>query len=335
MTERQAFGIDINEYSRTGGIHYLLAKAHILAGNYDFLIIKAGLGYYMSPLWPEQKQNTEAEEIPYATYHFLDPRCNMREQMHRYIDWVGTQQPFYILDIESPQAGVRVPSKDEILASIDEIEKLTHKQPVLYSSYLILKQIGFLQEASRYPLWIAQYPYDATRLSQKVQYRYIHDFKVGHADRPPSSVVGTELENSTILWQFSSCGDGQFYIYNPETKDPTYPVGMKNADMNVSIKSCSEFMQEMFGVSKGGGGGIVHPKDESPYPGMTNQMMVNLIFAAAAPFTQDPWNDWIVRAGLESLAVPNANRNKRYTGPRIEDLPNLTEQEKAAILAEM
>jgi hypothetical protein len=68
---------------------------------------------------------------------------------------------------------------------------------------------------------------------------------------------------------------------------------------------------------------------------MSNQEMLNLIFAAAAPFTDDPWKDWIVRAKLESLAVPTENRRKPYTGPKIEDLPNLTEREKAAILADM
>jgi len=69
------------------------------------------------------------------------------------------------------------------------------------------------------------------------------------------------------------------------------------------------------------------------FPKMTNQEMMLLIFKAALPFTDDPWNDWIVRAGLEELAVPNENRGKPYTGPRIENLPNLTEAEKKAILA--
>jgi hypothetical protein len=74
---------------------------------------------------------------------------------------------------------------------------------------------------------------------------------------------------------------------------------------------------------------------ESTYPGLTNQDMVNLIFRAAAPFTDDPWRDWIVRANLEFLAVPSSNRSKPYSGPRIEDLPNLTEEEKGALLAEL
>jgi hypothetical protein len=63
--------------------------------------------------------------------------------------------------------------------------------------------------------------------------------------------------------------------------------------------------------------------------------VLNLVFTAARPSTDDPWRDWIVRAHLKSLAIPVENRHKPYTGPRIEDFPNLTDEEKEAILAEM
>jgi hypothetical protein len=66
---------------------------------------------------------------------------------------------------------------------------------------------------------------------------------------------------------------------------------------------------------------------------MTNQNLINIIFRAAAPYTNDPWNQWIVRAGLTYLAIPEENRKKPYTGPKIKDLPGLTESEKMAILA--
>jgi hypothetical protein len=40
-----------------------------------------------------------------------------------------------------------------------------------------------------------------------------------------------------------------------------------------------------------------------------------------------------LKAGLEFLAVPDENRSLPYMGPRIENLPNLTKEEKGAILA--
>ena len=64
MAERQALGIDLNEYARTGGINYDLVKDFIQRGVYDFLIIKAGLGFTKSETFDEQRQNVERLDIP-------------------------------------------------------------------------------------------------------------------------------------------------------------------------------------------------------------------------------------------------------------------------------
>ena len=349
MTDRQAFGIDINEYARTGGINYGLVKTHLQAGIYDFLILKAGLGKWPNKIYAEQKQKVEEHGIPYGTYHFLDPRDDMRLQAQKYVEWVG-KQPFYIIDIESPQAGVRLPTKAEILTNIKELERLTQQQPVIYSSKQILKSIGFMSEASQFRLWIAMYPYDASKPSKRLPYRYFSDFARDYAGTLPASVVGNELEKNTILWQFSAKGDGPYYIYNQQTADPVYRGGMKDADLNVSIQSRDVFMKSMFGsvspVESGtqqpSGGtqqppGGTTPPAQGPrvtYPGMTNQQMIDIIYKAAKPFTSEPWG-WIVRAGLEYMAIPAENRAKPYTGPRVEDFPNMLDEEKVAILAAM
>jgi lysozyme len=76
------------------------------------------------------------------------------------------------------------------------------------------------------------------------------------------------------------------------------------------------------------------PPPTPTYPGRTNQDMINLFYRAASPFTQDPW-EWVVQAGLESMAVPSSNRQKPYTGPRFEDLSNLTQSQKNALLAQL
>ena len=118
MAERQALGIDIHEFARTGGINYDLVNGFIQGGVYDFLIIKAGLGLNKSPLLDEQRQNVERLDIPYVTYHFVDPRVDMREQARQYVNWVGKGQPNYILDIESPSPGVNVANKAQIIVTL-------------------------------------------------------------------------------------------------------------------------------------------------------------------------------------------------------------------------
>ncbi|MGD2159227.1 MAG: GH25 family lysozyme [Anaerolineales bacterium] len=342
MAERQALGIDISEYSRTGGINYALVKKNVQEGVYDFLIIKAGAGTSRSPLFEEQKQNVEQRGIPYATYHFTLPGQNMKEQAQKYVDWVGTDQPVYILDVETPLGGDRPPNRDEMREIIDEMVELTNKEPVIYSRMDVLQRIGFVNDARQYRLWIAQYLWDRSHLpSEKLQYHYLHDFTRDFSWSLPPSIQNTAIEENVILWQFSEKGKGPYYIYNLRTADPNFPIGKKSADLNISIKGRDEFMQLMFGgvsvateVDAGEEEGEDQPV-ESTFPDMTNQDMLNLIFTAARPFTDDPWMDWIVRANLEYLAIPNANRSKPYTGPKIEDLPNLTAEEKAAISAVM
>jgi hypothetical protein len=43
----------------------------------------------------------------------------------------------------------------------------------------------------------------------------------------------------------------------------------------------------------------------------------------AEPFTSNPLQDWIVPAELEYIGVPLVNRTTPYTGPGVEELPNL------------
>jgi hypothetical protein len=349
MAERQALGIDINKYARAGGINYDLVNQDIQAGVYDFLIISTGVGRDKSPIFEEQRGNVERLDIPYVTYHLIDPRNGIKEQARDYFNWVGAGQPNYIVDIESPNVkmGVRVANKAEIRSYIDELVHLTGKQPILYSRMNILEPIGFVDEARKYRLWIAQYLWDPSKPTDKdgvgVQYGSFDDFVIDHAMSFPPSVLNTPLQHNVILWQFSANGDGRRYIYNPTTADPKNPQGMFNADLNISIKGRSEFMKFMFGrvpdikeVSDTHVSDVVTHESQpggSTYPGITNQDMINLIFKAAKPFTAHPWEDWVVRARLESLANPSENRSKPYTGPRVEDLHNLSETEKSAILS--
>ena len=342
MSDRQAQGIDINEWSRTGGINYELVKKHIRAGVYDFLIIKAGLGTFQSPLFIEQKKESERHDLPFVTYHLLNPGDDIKEQTRKYVEWVGRGEPAYILDVESPDRDHRPPNRGEVLRSIEEIVRLTQKEPVIYSRVGVLDSIKFLDEARHFPLWIAQYPWDISQLpSRNVQYQYFHDFTRDFSDMLPPSAHRSGIAENVILWQFSERGKGRYYLYNANTADPRFPQGLESADLNISIKGRDVFMQRMFGGVPAIEEAESQPaRDEqdvqladSTYPGMTNQDMINLIYSAARPFTEDPWADWIRRAKLEALVIPNEKRRRPYTGPRIEDLPSLSAREKRAILA--
>lgn len=66
---------------------------------------------------------------------------------------------------------------------------------------------------------------------------------------------------------------------------------------------------------------------------LTNQRVINRFQDAAIALDQSEmyWN-WVVAAGLQSMADSQATRRAPYSGPRITDLPNLTSEIKLALL---
>jgi GH25 family lysozyme M1 (1,4-beta-N-acetylmuramidase) len=340
MNQRQALGIDISHWSRIGGVNYEKVQQYVKEGTYDFLIIKAGQGLAESVLFLEQMKGAEQKGIPHTTYYFFDPNMDIKKQAKHYVDLVGKEQPSYIVDVEMPYSeseGGRLPTRTELLTFLDELERLTQTQPIIYSRMQILSLIRFLTAAKNYNLWIAQYLYDRSIYPhKKVFYNFFHDFLEDYAETLPPSVKGTGLTNNVLLWQFSEKGSGYHYIFNERTEDPRFSVGKKSADLNASIQERDIFMETMFGATPppviiiDDDDGEIEVEDEPTYPDMKNQDMINLFLGASS--INQYWQ-WIVDAQLESMAVPRENRTKPYIGPKIEDLPNLEEIEKDALLA--
>lgn len=69
---------------------------------------------------------------------------------------------------------------------------------------------------------------------------------------------------------------------------------------------------------------------EPTYP-LTNQAMINKFYTAGGKLDIHGWT-LIDRAGLTFMAVPDSNRPLMYTGPKIEDIPTLSDHEKDVIL---
>ncbi len=254
--KRQARVIDIDNNAQTGGTNFDLAVKHIRAGVYDFLIIKAGLGMEPSEIFDEQRKYAEMYGIPYITYHLPDPatpnpgdqKGNMIQQARKYVDWVGKNQPVYIVDIEYPYKGGMLPSKKALNGYLSEIFKLTKKHPIIYTRVNILESIGFIEEAKQYDLWIADYASVKSDVKkERGQYRFIEDFLKDYEWTLPVTVKNTKLEKNVVLWQFSDAGLGPHYIYNEKTKHPIYQDGKKSADLSVSIKGRDEVLKKLFG----------------------------------------------------------------------------------------
>jgi hypothetical protein len=265
---------------------------------------------------------------------------DIKKQAKHYVDLVGKDQPSYIADVELPypvSEGGRLPTRIELLTFLDELERLTQTRPIIYSRIQLLRLIRFMTAAENYKLWIAQYLWDRSVLPQeKVFYSFFNDFLDDYAGTLPPSVIGTGLTKNVLLWQFSEKGSGYHYIFNERTEDPRFTVGKKSADLNASIQERDTFMETMFGTTPppviiiDDDDGGIEVEDEPTYPDMKNQDMINLFFKVSSEIQY--WQ-WIKDAQLEYMAFPRENRTKPYTGPKIEDLPNLEDNEKDALLA--
>ena len=134
-------------------------------------------------------------------------------------------------------------------------------------------------------------------------------------------------KDNIVLWQFTKKLKARDYF-------ATAPNGLNDGDGNITTVAPDVWWNCLKDQP---------PVDEAEeddaadeidlYVNMTNQDMINLIYSAAKEYTSDPWNDWILPAGLSYLAIPQGNRQKPYEGPDIEDLPNLTEAQRNALLA--
>jgi len=60
--------------------------------------------------------------------------------------------------------------------------------------------------------------------------------------------------------------------------------------------------------------------------------MVNVFYTAGGKLDIDGWT-LIERAGLTYIAIPDANRQMMYTGPKIESIPSLNDHEKDVLLS--
>ena len=130
---------------------------------------------------------------------------------------------------------------------LGELEALIGKKPILYSNIDVLNTIGFINDASQYPLWIAWYVFVSSLWPVQRLYKKFDKFVNDHAWKTPRTATNVGLGENVILWQFSHHGDGRFYIYNRHTNDPNFPDGMVNADLNISIAKRDEFMADIFG----------------------------------------------------------------------------------------
>jgi GH25 family lysozyme M1 (1,4-beta-N-acetylmuramidase) len=235
---------------------------------------------------------------------------------------------FYVLDFErkyntpSIRFGLGAKQWIDYVAEQSGKRVLLYSNPASYQEFLL--HYG-QQWMNSYPFWIAQYPYD--RVWNEMLESVFSIFG-GWEPRLPAGHTDWKF------WQFSADGNRK----GPENGIPRMP--WHEADPAVDIDVFNGTFQELLDwlnleepVND-----IEQPVDQPPiveptYVGLTNQGLINLILVAAEQLGNHYWDHWVTNAQLEYLAIPDENRTKPYTGPVIEDLPGLTENEKEMLLS--
>lgn len=296
----RAKGIDISKYDEyfhpENAIHQI-----------DFVIQRAGYGMVRDEKF--DVLFTGVQQIPIrGAYHYMSSSVPWQDQADRFLEHVlGRGFSFYACDFERYYNNLNEHFTKETRSWMEYVNDQSGKPVLLYTNVDMYTNylLPYGDWMKDWNLWLAWYPYTLSDIDTMMPY-----LPVGRSQ--------------WSFWQYTDRGKGiEYGLKRPNAGD----LDVYNGTV--------EDLYLWLGIEPGEDGEVVIIIEEPPtYPGIKNQDVINFIFLAAAPFTTDPWS-WIVRAGLESLAIPEINRNKPYTGPKIEELPELTVDEVNAILIVM
>jgi GH25 family lysozyme M1 (1,4-beta-N-acetylmuramidase) len=344
MSERTLV-FDISHYQKD--IDFDLLKANGI----ECVIVKATQGRLITDATFHQYAREAADAgMVVGAYHWCDPIDHDQLQAQHCIDTIsGTPVQFIAIDIEqfwqdweewlrwrrrliptitNRFTPARISQNAHAVAAI--LEATLDMPLLIYTRLSFISQHAppIFNWISNHNLWLAQWPFHAGR--QEISWEA---FKTDILPTVPTQGL-PKLPEGSQTWHFWQFTGDRFVLPGVNGKlDINF--------FNGSIEQLRNFAadrpvivdpepQDPVVVDAD-----VEEDDGPPYPGMTNQDMINVIFRAAFPFTNDPWNDWIVRAKMSFLADPHENRKKPYPGPRVENIPNLSAEEKSAILAEL
>lgn len=179
-------------------------------------------------------------KVDWGAYHYFNPEYDAARQAYWFLERLGGDIGAYppVLDLEKRDyrnangKWVRMPKGRAMAAVVktwlDIVERETGKIPMIYTSasyvYEYMTSLGMnqLPDASRYPLWLAWYPYSS---------------QVDFFSAPPKLAAGWK---NWHLWQYSEAGvlSGMPYdgvdlnvastLFAASTveppPDPTYPI---------------------------------------------------------------------------------------------------------------
>lgn len=149
-----SIGIDISHYD-AGRADWTKLKNSI-----GFVFMKATQGLtFIDPTFSNSWARAKALGIPRGAYHVLVASQDPIAQAEFFIRIMGALDADDLQPVLDWEQSVNNGGGDSAscLAFLAHVEKLSGKTPLLYGSSSAIREMKFPAEATRYPLWIANY----------------------------------------------------------------------------------------------------------------------------------------------------------------------------------
>jgi lysozyme len=292
--QTRARGIDISKWQRD------IDWPQVKASGLSFVYVKATEGALITdPCFTKHWAGAKAAGLLRGAYLFY--RCDQDpvQQAALFAKTLGADSGEMppALDVEDAKSKVEAATRIQgVAACLNEIERLLGRHPIIYTAPYYW-QNNLCDAAGQYPAWSAHYAlWEANYTTGKSPWL------------PPGW-------SEWKIWQYTDKGQ--------------VPGIAGNVDSDWFNGTPDDLLKWL-----GRSATVAHTTPaEQPIPSgkaVTNQMMIN---AFSKAFGSTFWDDVVVRAGLTSIGLPPENRPKPYTGPAVDQIPNLTDDEKAKLKA--
>lgn len=156
-------GIDVSHHQKE--IEWDKVKAH----GVTFVFVKATEGIdYIDTMFSYNWKNLEREKMIRGAYHFFVSDDDPVEQADWFVKNVGSFDNILPPVIDAERAGHQkiTPEeyKEKLIKCLVHVEKLTGKQPIIYSGPNFAEKYLAHQDFGKYKLWIAEYGVDQPKI---------------------------------------------------------------------------------------------------------------------------------------------------------------------------
>jgi GH25 family lysozyme M1 (1,4-beta-N-acetylmuramidase) len=320
MTDTRALGADISQHN----------ASFTFRGNLDFIVLRASQGTTADERF--RSYLPEALKVPVrGAYLYLRSSLALEPQLEKFLAVIqGVDLHFLALDFERIGNVLSQGFAQMALRGLESLDASAGKTVLFYTNpstwdegirpFLSAQE---LQRLATHELWVAQWP------------KFPNEALTRTTQRP-----------------FLAQGMGQWTLWQFSADAPTHPdrgseFGVASSKIDLDVFNgtreamLQRFVPQPVVVDTQAGPTVsvtttvtttVSTTTTEAVPRVTNQQMINAFFKAANALEMDGFG-MVLRAGLESMAIPDSNRALPYSGPPIGLMPNLTDEEKAALRA--